>query len=146
MGPGDLKFYCNKIINNWIIKLVLMALQLVFYILFVLGLVVGGLLFLAVAKGIFSYKVFGPFLCILVCICIGTFVLLIQFDLRVLLDLKEFVDKEAICLISYNSMKTITSELEDLCRFIIKNPFDNISELSHRVNNFKKLKMNKEYR
>ena len=138
----DFEFFCNRIINEWILALILKSIQIVFYIFLTFGIVGGGIILLIICEyELLSISFYNPFFIILTLICIGVFIFLSQFEFRVLIDLKKFINtpNHAIHIVSNCSIKEVTSELEDLCRYIVKDTTRTIPELSKRVNKFKKI-------
>ena len=146
MTTKDFKFYCNRIINEWIVALLLNGLQIILYILFAGGLLGGGVILLLISEELLTFKFYIPFFICLILICLIVFIILIQFELRVLIDLKIFVrtPNNFIGMIENNTIKDITNELEFVCRYLVKSTDRNIPELSNYITRFKNMKYKKE--
>lgn len=144
----DLYRYCNKVINQHIFTLLIVNLLNSIGITFISGIVLFliGVLF---SEEYCELFLFSNYLNILIYFLIGLFVILfigfVQFEMRVLIDLKKFVDREKILLISNNRVDNIVNTLDNLCDYIIKKQYS-IGELSHKIDQFKKLKYPKEDR
>lgn len=138
----DLKFFCNRIINEWILALLLKSLQSAFYIFITFGLIGGGVILLLILEyELLNFSIYIPFFITLSLICIFIIFFDTQFELRVLIDLKRFINtpNHAIVLGNNCTIKEITSELEDVCRYLVKDGTRSIPELSKRVNRFKNI-------
>ena len=79
-------------------------------------------------------------------ICIIVFIISSQFELRVLLDLKRYINTatNAIGMIENNDIKNITMELEEVCRYLVKSANREIPELSRKIVRFKNMRYKKE--
>ena len=138
----DFEFFCNRIINEWILALILRSLQWVFYIFVIFGVVGGGIVLLLICEyELLSISFYIPFFVVLTLVCIGIFIFLSQFELRILLSLKKFINTPnyAIHMASNYTIKEVTSELESLCKYLVKDSCRTIPELSKRVNKFKNM-------
>lgn len=142
----DLKFFCNKIINNWIIYLILDRLGKLFLSIILFGTVIGAFTLLLINEGIVMTNFYIPLFSVLIFVHIVIFIYIIQFELRVLLDLKQFIARNAVCFFNNNSIKTVTESLDCVCRYLLKSTDMNVPELSRLVNNFKRLIYKKEDR
>ena len=132
----DLKFFCNKIINNHITYLIFESLLVTLTMSFVSGIVIGLILILIITEsGIAELN--GYILMYLWIIAtIILFIYLVQFKLRVFLNLKRFVSKNNEALYKNNKPSYVTGDLEILCRYINKSNI-NISELTRMMAEFK---------
>lgn len=144
---SDVVFYCNKVINKYIFRIIITGILSSIFMIIVSGIV----LFLLCALLSEYYNLFdlGNACTILLYIMAVAFIILsivfTQFELRVLFDLKRFIDKEKINLKANNRIDIVVGTLDNLCNNLFRDRYT-IEALSREVYRFKKLKLPKEDR
>lgn len=144
---SDVVFYCNKVINKYIFRIIITGVLSSIFMIIVSGIVL--FLLCALLSEYYSLFDLGNSCTILLYIMAAAFIILsivfTQFELRVLFDLKRFIDKERINLKANNRIDIVVGTLDNLCNNLFRDRYT-IEALSEEVYRFKKLKLPKEDR